>query len=421
MPHVQPFDAARRAPPIPLVPLPEGGGSALVLGCAWLLPGKIQHHGPGAILLAGLLVGLAMVLASSVRAASLRKYLPYPVVIGLRAGIAVLVIHGWGRHLLASPATLSLAVLCLAAIRAWPRTWRLPGMVGVILAATVLVHSLGLPVATLQPGHAASAADGLRAAAMLALLAAVETLGCETRITTRRAAARTIVGTLLVLLLLGCLRWVPACSLAALLVLLAWRRGTLPAWRMGLQVPRSDVVVLVLTLVLAAAGQVIIALTAGVVVAAFLFLKQMTDQTRVLTPETRAQISEGAARPMRVPARVHAVAITGPVFFGTAARLRRLALPTAREGVVVLRFAEVPLLDATGLQALEALRRRCIRAGLRLMLSELHGQPLQILQRAWECEPARRIEMAHTLDEAFHRARARLHDHAIRKSLCRAA
>ena len=74
--------------------------------------------------------------------------------------------------------------------------------------------------------------------------------------------------------------------------------------------------------------------------------------------------------------------ITGPFFFGVAGEL----LDTLRRvgqspRVIILRMRLVPLLDASGVQALEEFFEQAHLAGAKVILSGVQPQPRSMLER----------------------------------------
>ena len=111
--------------------------------------------------------------------------------------------------------------------------------------------------------------------------------------------------------------YVPMAALAALLLLVAWNMSDVRFFAHIVRVaPRSDVSVLVTCFVLTVAFDMVVAIGVGVVLAALLFMKRMSEltSTRVLAPQSQQDaahvVSEG----------VTLYEIAGPLFFGAAQR-----------------------------------------------------------------------------------------------------
>jgi sulfate permease, SulP family len=171
-----------------------------------------------------------------------------------------------------------------------------------------------------------------------------------------------------VLLLAPIMAHLPIASLAALLLLVAWNMAEIRHVRHMIRVaPRSDVFVLVTCYVLTVAFDMVLAVSVGVVLAAFLFMNRMAEITRSRVLE---EISDGETD-YELPPGVVLYQITGALFFGAAKNaMSALGAVGERVKVVVIGLGQVPVIDATGLVALESAldqlqrnRKFCIIAG----------------------------------------------------------
>ncbi|MCF7203804.1 C4-dicarboxylic acid transporter DauA [Pseudomonas oligotrophica] len=160
--------------------------------------------------------------------------------------------------------------------------------------------------------------------------------------------------------------YLPMAALAALLVMVAWNMSEAPHVLHVLRIaPRSDVLVLLTCLVLTVLFDMVLAVGVGLLLAAGLFIRRMSELTDT-TELPRAQ----RAILQDMPAHVAAYAIRGPLFFGAAEKalnaLRRFN-PEVR--VVIVDISGVPMLDMTALAALENVLVDYRRLGVVLILS----------------------------------------------------
>ena len=124
----------------------------------------------------------------------------------------------------------------------------------------------------------------------------------------------------------------------------------------------------------------VIAIAAGIVLAAILFMKEIADMTRISDISgNKRLLGEGTT----LPADWHAYRISGPLFFAAADRVfAELSLLAADHRGIILDLDGVPILDAGGLAALEKLVSRCRQQQTQLVLAGLQFQPLKTLARA---------------------------------------
>lgn len=207
-----------------------------------------------------------------------------------------------------------------------------------------------------------------------------------------RAGGRTPVSGMLhaaflllfMLLLAPLMRYVPLAGLAAILLVVAWNIGEVEAFRHTLSAPKGDRLVLLLTFFLTVFFDLTLAIEVGVVVAAFVFMFRMAEavevQSGVRMIEEDDDSGEDPTQRARLPAGVEAFQISGPLFFGAANRLDDL-LDQFRvpPKVFILRMRLVPVIDASGVHALEGLLERCQRRGIALIVSGLQSQPRRVL------------------------------------------
>lgn len=180
---------------------------------------------------------------------------------------------------------------------------------------------------------------------------------------------------------------VPMASLAALLLVVAWNMSELHAFVRVLRIaPKSDVSVLLACYGLTVLFDMVIAVSAGVVLAALLFMRRMAALT-----ETRALLGDDAeSEEVALPAGVLLYEISGPLFFG-AAQNAVGALETARRAdycVMILSLGKVPVIDSTGFVALDAAIGRLRRHHHEVVLAGPLPRPRSIFDKA-------RLEHAH--------------------------
>ncbi|TYT23619.1 STAS domain-containing protein [Luteimonas viscosa] len=214
-----------------------------------------------------------------------------------------------------------------------------------------------------------------------------------------RAGGRTPVAGMLhavfllafMLLLAPLMRYVPLAALAAVLLVVAWNMSEVENFRTTLSAPWGDRLVLLLTFFLTVLLDLTIAIQAGVVLAAFVFMFRMAESVEVSAGAGTA-VGEGGDRERdadddlgqraQLPDGVEAYRIGGPLFFGAANRLDNLLDQFFEPPkVLILRMRLVPVIDASGVHALRALAGRCHRKGIALIISGLQDQPNRVVAK----------------------------------------
>lgn len=171
--------------------------------------------------------------------------------------------------------------------------------------------------------------------------------------------------------------YVPLAALAAVLLVVAWNMSEAQQFRHTLSAPWGDRVVLLLTFAVTVLVDLTLAIQAGVVAAAFVFMHRMAQSVDV---GPGAPEDEDEGQRTLLPPGVEAFRINGPLFFGASNRVDTLLdrLPDTPR-VFILRMRLVPIIDASGVHALENLAARCRRQDIALVISGLQPQPRRIL------------------------------------------
>ena len=208
-----------------------------------------------------------------------------------------------------------------------------------------------------------------------------------------------------VLLLAPALGHLPMAALAALLLVVAWNMGEFRHVGHVLRVaPRGDVLVLLTCFTLTVLFDMVVAVSVGVVLAAFLFMERMADSARAgLLTEEHPEFLHGLPRNLVI------YEVAGPLFFG-AAQKAMSTLRTLRKNVKVVVFdlRAVPVMDATGLVNLESAIRRLHEAGIFVVLGGLNRQPRAVLEDAGWSEEPQRLAFENSFAAAVETGRRRL-------------
>jgi SulP family sulfate permease len=135
---------------------------------------------------------------------------------------------------------------------------------------------------------------------------------------------------------------------------------------------------------------------------------------RMSTSVSVAAVEEGDAEEepdarQRLPEGVEMFRFSGPLFFAVANRLDQVLDPIREPPkIFILRLRQVPLIDASGVTALEEFVNRCQKMGTAVILSGLHGQPHEILRQMDFGKHPNLLGLAEGFDEALAMAQAAL-------------
>lgn len=206
-----------------------------------------------------------------------------------------------------------------------------------------------------------------------------------------------------VLLLAPALGYLPMAALAALLLLVAWNMSEAKHFVHTLRVaPKSDVAVLLTCYALTVGFDMVVGVSVGMVLAAFLFMRRMAEVTEARLAEQGADVARAD-----LPPHVALYEISGPLFFGAAQKaMAALEVVDGETQVVILGMEQVHAMDATGLVALESALASLQAQGRLAVLCGVCPQPLALLTKAKLLSGD--VQACATLDEAIEFARAKL-------------
>jgi len=155
----------------------------------------------------------------------------------------------------------------------------------------------------------------------------------------------------------------------------------------------------------------------GIVLAAFLFMKRMSEVTGVTAfseefhddEDPEAELAQARGRALVVPKGVQVYDINGPFFFGAATAFKDAMAGTGRSPkVLIVRMRRVPTIDSTGIHALRELVRRSRNEGTAVFLSGLVSDVHEVLERAGLIEELGADGVFATYAEALEAARQRV-------------
>jgi SulP family sulfate permease len=232
-----------------------------------------------------------------------------------------------------------------------------------------------------------------------------------------RAGARTPVSgmvhavTLLVILVAAAplASAVPMAVLAATLLVVAYNMGEwheIPElWKHGW----TDRLVWMVTFALTVLADLTVAVEAGMIQAALLFIRRVSTTTTV-TAVTREYVEQGRSHTLQdkqIPEYVTILRIHGPFLFGATDKLTNLIPQVSEFGpIVILRLRNMTALDATGLRAIQDFADAVTRAGRTLLLCGAPPQPAMLMESAEFHRHVGERNILADVDEALRRAAA---------------
>ncbi len=206
---------------------------------------------------------------------------------------------------------------------------------------------------------------------------------------------------------------IPMAALAGVLLVVSVDMMGIKNMANLLSSPKSDVVVLLTTFILTIVIDLTAAVQVGVVLAALLFMKRMSDVTSMgkinfdASEKTAQDIADpDATSNKEIPEGVEVYEINGPFFFGVADMLiNTLEHIGKTPKVFILRMRNVPAIDATGEHALENFYNTCKKAGTQLVLSGVNPAPYATLKKMHFIEMIGEENITNHIDKALIRTK----------------
>jgi SulP family sulfate permease len=178
---------------------------------------------------------------------------------------------------------------------------------------------------------------------------------------------------------------IPLAALAGILIVVAYHMSEWRSVRFIFTGTLSDIAVLLTTFFLTVLVDLTVAVSVGMVLASFLFMKQTAELTQVrsLTHENDKELLEG----LNIPNGVEIYAIRGSFFFGAAKKIMEIENSLFKEPqYLILEMSGVLHLDTSGLRVLEHIHHQCANRKTRFILSGVHAQPMMVLRKAGKVE-----------------------------------
>ena len=226
-----------------------------------------------------------------------------------------------------------------------------------------------------------------------------------------------VVLLLILLLLAPQAKLIPLAALAGIMAVVCFNMSEYHTFCRMFKGPKSDWAVMLTTFLLTVFVDLVVAVEVGVVLAALLFIRRMSDISNVsaITGELagdKAEVDDPDNISSRnVPANVVVFEVHGPFFFGAVDGFRDKAMNFSGKGIdtIILRMRMVPAIDATGLTVLADFVQQCRKQKINLILSGVQpeSQPMKAFRHFGLVETIGEDNICPHIDNALERACAR--------------
>ncbi|HUX78293.1 MAG TPA: SulP family inorganic anion transporter [Alphaproteobacteria bacterium] len=187
------------------------------------------------------------------------------------------------------------------------------------------------------------------------------------------AVVHSLVLLLIIFSLAPLAQYIPLCTLAAILFVVAYNMSEAHHFYYLLRhAPKNDVLILVSTFFLTIFTDLVVAVNVGVILSLFLFTRRMS-QSVIVEQETPASIEDELSKLnlTAIPSDVMIYSIQGPFFFAAAETLERtLDMTHTDPKALIFRLKGVPFMDVTGLQTFQEIIEQLHNRGIEVLLCE---------------------------------------------------
>ncbi|MCY7492915.1 SulP family inorganic anion transporter [Bacillus safensis] len=177
---------------------------------------------------------------------------------------------------------------------------------------------------------------------------------------------------------------IPLAAMAPILMFVAWNMSERKEFINILKVKNGDSLVLVVTFLLTVIGDLIIGVTAGLILAFIAFIKKMSQTTNIHTNVAVPQMETAAALEKQTEEKgISMYSIEGPLFFGTTDSLENSILDhvQTKPKTLILLMNKVNYMDTSAEAVLMNISNRLKHHNGKLMIVGLQSQPKELLHR----------------------------------------
>ncbi|MFO8068638.1 MAG: SulP family inorganic anion transporter [Alkalibacterium sp.] len=217
---------------------------------------------------------------------------------------------------------------------------------------------------------------------------------------------------LIMLVFMPLAKLIPMATLSAILVIVAYNMSEWRSFKGIFNSTKSDVAVLLVTFVLTVLFDLVIAIEVGMIIAMFLFVRRMSENKLIenVSHELGIFVNEeeddsdmlDESLMDHLDSKIAIYEVNGPLFYGVVNTfLDMLNEMKSTTDVMILRMKNVDSMDATALNAVKQLEKRCKAQNILILYSETNTQPMQVLERSGFVEKTGKDRFFNTTKEAI--------------------
>ena len=201
--------------------------------------------------------------------------------------------------------------------------------------------------------------------------------------------------------------YVPMAALAGILMVVAYNMGEWREIPQLLKLTKTDISIWLVTFALTVFADLTVAVEAGMILAALLFISRVASTTTV-SQVTEDYVEDGRVHILQdkdIPYYATIFRIHGPFLFGATDKIQAVTENVHKlPPVVILRLRNMTALDATGLFAIEEVAKQLQATKRTLILCGAREQPSQLIHQAEFAEIIGEENICENVQEALSRA-----------------
>ena len=214
-------------------------------------------------------------------------------------------------------------------------------------------------------------------------------------------------------------RFIPLSVLAAILLVVSYNMGEWREIPELLKLSPLEIGTWLITFSLTVFADLTVAVEAGMILAALVFIRKVTNTTTV-SQVTDEYLREGHVHILQhkeIPSYVTIFRIHGPFLFGATDKIEEIVNRLSElPSIVILRLRNMTAIDATGLQALENLADVIHDSGRGFILCGAREQPARLMHQAEFEQHVGSGNICPSIADALERAK-KLHAEMVQQSL----
>ena len=204
-------------------------------------------------------------------------------------------------------------------------------------------------------------------------------------------------------------KMVPLSALSAVLIVVAYNMSEWREFKGLMKSPKSDIAVLLIVFVVTVLIDLVKAIEIGIILAAFLFMKRMSDVSNVNIVKMDASEEENENfnfteenKRIICPNYIQVYEINGPFFFGAADKfLTAMESLSHKTKILIIRMRNVPSMDATALKAFNSIINNCQSKHISVLITGINEQPISVLEKSGLYDLIGKNSFFREIDEAI--------------------